>query len=88
MNQTVQQKWEVLRDSLRAELMDAIEVVVHIPGWPAVDIEQGLRWIQASVFEGFHVAFRVGKSATSATVWLKKWEFGEDEPDWSDICAA
>jgi len=88
MNQAVQQKWEALRDSLRGELVDAVEVVVRIPGWPTVGIEQGLRWIQASVFEGFYVAFRVDKSAASATVWLKKWEFGENEPDWSDICVA
>ena len=61
MNQAVQQKWEALRDSLRGELADAVEVSVRIPGWPAVGIEQGLRWIQSSVFEGFYVAFRVDK---------------------------
>ena len=88
MNPSVQQKWETLRDSLRQELGDAVEVVARIPDWPPSSIEQALRWVQASVYEGFYVAFRVERSATSATVWLKKWEFGEDEPDWSQIYAA
>lgn len=82
MNQSVQQKWETLRDNLRQQLNDATEVVVRIPGWPPATIEQGLRWMQSSVYEGFHIAFRVERSATLATVWLKKWEHGEDEPNW------
>jgi hypothetical protein len=39
-------------------------------------------------YEGFNVAFLVERSTKSATVWLKKWEFGESEPDWSEIYAA
>jgi len=53
-----------------------------------VGIEQGLRWIQASVFEGFYVAFRVDKSAALATVWLKKWEFGEMSQIGQTSCVA
>ncbi|RYD84464.1 MAG: hypothetical protein EOP84_05405 [Verrucomicrobiaceae bacterium] len=87
MNASVQEKWETLRDSLRQELSEADEVVARIPGWPPSSIEQALRWVQASVYEGFYVAFRVERSAASVTVWLKKWESGEDEPEWQQIYA-
>lgn len=75
----------MLRDGLREALQDAAEIVARIPDWPPTSIEEGMRWVQSSVYEGFYVAFRVDHSATSATVWLKKWEFGEEEPEWSQI---
>lgn len=88
MTQSVQQKWEMLRDSLRHELTGVVEIVIRIPNWPPSSIEQAFSWMQASVYEGFNVAFLVERSTKSATVWLKKWVFGESEPDWSEIYAA
>lgn len=38
--------------------------------------------MQSSVYEGFYVAFKVERAAASTIVWLKKWECGQDEPEW------
>jgi hypothetical protein len=88
MNASVQKEWEATKDSLLAELRDATEVVVRIPDWEPVGIEMGLQWMRSSIYEGFQVAFRVERSGATAKVWMKKWEFGENEPDWSRISAA
>jgi hypothetical protein len=88
MNASVQQKWEAAKDSLLSDVRDTTEVVVRIPGWKPVGIEMALQWMKSSIYQGFYVAHKVERSGTMATVWMKVWEFGKDEPDWSRICAS
>jgi hypothetical protein len=82
---SVQTRWETLRDSLLAELKVAKEIVIHIPGWRPVSIDEGLHWARSSIYEAFYVAYKVQRSDTSTIVWMKIWEFGQNEPVWSEI---
>jgi len=88
VNHPVHKKWEALRDALLDELRDASEVVVRIPRWEPVGLEEGLNWARSSIYEAFYVAYRVQWSGASATVWMKIWEFGQDEPKWEKIYEA
>jgi hypothetical protein len=78
-------KWEQSRDALLAELQGIDVVDVRIPGWQSVDLAQGLRWLQSSIYEGFSVASKVVRSGAAATIWMKIWEYGEDEPSWDSV---
>lgn len=64
----VKERWERYRDVLRLELKDAGVVTFQIPGWEPVGDEQGYRWLQASVFEGFKVAHEINWAGNAATV--------------------
>ncbi len=79
----VQNKATQLRDAIVAEFGDSEDVVCQIPGWQPVALPAALRWVEVSVCEGFYVAYRVDRSVSPATLQLKKWEFGEDEPSWT-----
>lgn len=81
----VVERWEAAKEDLLGELDIAAHVAVRIPGWEPVDLQMGLRWLQATIFEGFQVDSRITWSDGNATVWMMKWEVGEAEPDWAVI---
>ena len=81
----VQEKWELIRDKLLAEIASCNEVTCQIPDWDPVDLDVGLHWLQSSVYEGYYVDYKVYKENDSATVWFKVWEYGDEEPTWPEI---
>jgi hypothetical protein len=87
MSATVQKEWETLRDKLLKELSGASDAIFRIPRWDTVSLDEALGWIQGSICEGFCVSFKIERSDPTIVVWLKKWEDGEDEPNWRDICS-
>ena len=78
-------RWEQARARLNTEVSGCSKVECLIPGWEPESLEMGLRWLQSSICEAYHVDFRVEKRDTSATVWFKIWEYGEPEPAWDSI---
>jgi len=82
MSLEVENKWHVLPDKLENELADASNVAFQIPDWDPVPFDDGMRWIKASIYEGYYVKYRIERSKASIVVRLKKWEFGESEPEW------
>ena len=56
----------------------------RIAGWDPVDLAMGLRWLQATIYEGFLVTHRITADDSDAIVWFKRWESGDPEPDWPD----
>lgn len=77
-------RWQRNRDALQVEVAGRPHVTCRIPGWEPVDLPMGLRWLQATIYEGFYVAYRVSDGDDGATVWFKCWEYGEPEPAWSE----
>jgi hypothetical protein len=71
---TVQTRWERYRDTLGGELSSAEAISFRIPGWEPVDRDQGFRWLQASIYEGFHVSHKVDWADQAATVTFLIWE--------------
>ncbi len=82
----VEARWQSNRDTIQAEVAGRPRVSCRIPGWEPVDLAMGLRWLQASIYEGFSVSHRVTIGDAETTVWFKQWEYGEPEPVW--ICGA
>ncbi len=39
------------------------------------------------IYEGWYVDYLVEGSGSRSTLWLKLWEYGEDEPTWDDVKA-
>jgi hypothetical protein len=77
-------RWEQMRGALQAEIAGHPEVVRRIRGWEPVDLAMGLRWLQSTIYEGFSVAYRITSADEEATVWFKRWEYGEPEPSWPE----
>lgn len=67
---------------LLASLRQGQPTEVRIPGWEPVDLAQGLRWLEASIWEGFEVDWRIARSEALDTVWMRIWEPGEEPPIW------
>ncbi|MBE0462097.1 MAG: hypothetical protein ACTIDY_01530 [Halomonadaceae bacterium] len=67
-------------DELTAKVGEPEEFTFLIPGWEPVDSKQGLWWITSQLWEGFYVAYQI--DSKKKLVYLKSWEFGEDEPEW------
>lgn len=61
-------RWEQCRDALRDELLSAEAVIFRIPGWEPVGPDQGYRWLQASIYEGFQVSHEIDWANKAATV--------------------
>jgi hypothetical protein len=76
-------RWIELRDSLLKEVAGPAPVIVRIPKWQPVGLEEGLRWVQSMIYEGFYIAYKISRSDSFVTVWIKRWEYGEDEPAWT-----
>jgi hypothetical protein len=68
--------------SVAREVSGAASVLVRMPDWQPVGLDEGLHWMRESLSEGLHVASRVTWKEREATVWVKLWEHGEPEPDW------
>jgi len=71
---TVYELWEQQRDRLTTALKGADDVIVRIPDWEPVDLEEGLRWLQASHYEAFKVDHRITWKGKTATVHFAIWE--------------
>ncbi len=84
MNPVIQ-KWHDAKDALLNETAGLQEVICLIPGWKPVSLEDGMQWLRASIYEGFHVSHRIVVKNGSSLVQFKIWEFGEDEPDYDQI---
>ncbi|WP_417863049.1 hypothetical protein [Vreelandella venusta] len=67
-------------DEFTAKIREPKEFTFHIPGWKPVDSKQGLWWITSQLWEGFNVAYQIDSERKQ--VYLKFWEFGEEEPGW------
>lgn len=54
-----------------------------MPGWEPVTVPAIYDWLRLHIYEGFYVSFLVEGNV----VWVKEWEFGNDEPSWDSIKA-
>lgn len=79
---SVVEKWETMRDELLGQLAGSEHIECLIPGWEPVDMSTGLRWLQATIFEAFYVAYQIDELADRKRVQFKAWEFGQAEPPW------
>lgn len=58
MDRGVEDKWLDAKANLLALIGGREPVRCLIPGWEPVDLAMGLRWLQASIYEGFHVGYQ------------------------------
>ena len=82
-NPEVEARWLSVRAEVESALDGRTEVIARVPGWEPTDLATALHWLQMHVYEGFHVSFLVDRE----TLWLKEWEFGDDEPTWDEVKA-
>lgn len=86
MNPEVEAFWRALRDAITRDVGDD-SPVARIPTWPPTTVDQALEWARTSVYEGWYVAHLLERSEGLATLWMKVWEFGDDEPTWAAVKA-
>ena len=84
MNPEVEARWVELRRAIERDLDDA-DAVARVPTWPPTTVEAALEWARTSVHEGWSVTHLVDRSEEPTTLWMKVWEFGDDEPTWDDV---
>jgi hypothetical protein len=87
MNPEVLGRWERCRVGIAQAVAGADRVIVRIPGWPPVGLDEGLEWCRINIYEGFFVAYLAEQVERDTVLWLKVWEFGCDEPEWSIVKA-
>ncbi|MBW3547017.1 MAG: hypothetical protein KY452_02630 [Actinobacteria bacterium] len=56
-------------------------IAVRIPEWEPVDLDAGSLWFGARIDEGWYVGYRACAQNGHVDLWMKYWEYGEDEPD-------
>jgi hypothetical protein len=88
MNPEVVARWEERRSAILAAVEGADHVTTRIPGWEPGDLDQALWWVRVNIYEGFYVGHLVEQDELGTTLWLKNWEFGDDEPDWPSVKAS
>ena len=86
MNPQVETRWTGLRDDITRDVGDG-PAVARIPTWPPTTVDRALEWARTSVFEGWSVTHLVERTEGSTTLWLKVWEFKDDEPNWAAVKA-
>lgn len=74
VNRTAEERWTEHRDGLLQELVAAAEIVIRIPGWDPVGLDEGLRWLQSTHYEGFKVGHQIEWAGRRATVAFDPWE--------------
>lgn len=79
------ERWENAKRSLLADVGMRSPVHVHIPGWQPVSLEEGLQWLQASLFEAFRVDWKLTETGDAGELWMRIWEPDEAAPDWGSI---
>lgn len=73
------------REAFLHAVRDADAVSCRVPGAEdPVDLAGGLRWLEASLKEGFAVDFRVVRSDGEVEVSLVRWDEDERQPDWPE----
>jgi len=80
-----EQKWQDARNRLMAETAGFAQVECRIPRWEPVDLAMGLKWLQSSICEGYYVRHRITSLGDKAIVHFKIWEFGDAEPEFTDV---
>jgi hypothetical protein len=68
MERGVEDKWLEARANLLALIGGHESVRCLIPGWEPADLATGLRWLQASIYEGFHVGFERADDDAGMTI--------------------
>ncbi|WP_298189799.1 hypothetical protein [Novosphingobium sp.] len=74
MGLSAEERWIEHRDRLLAELGDVNDVTVEIPGWQPVDLNEGLRWLNASHFEALKVDHELIRAENETVVRFRSWE--------------
>jgi hypothetical protein len=57
--------------------------IIKIPNWEPVNLTDGLTWIRSTIYEGYYVKWRIVNSMRNKYIELLKWEYGEEEPDFT-----
>jgi hypothetical protein len=70
---------------LRRDVATYEAVSVRLPQQPLCDLADGLVWLVEMASEGWYLDYKVEATADGATVWVKRWEFGEAEPAWEEV---
>jgi len=68
MERGVEEKWLEARTNLLALVGGHESVRCFIPGWEPVDLATGLRWLQASIYEGFQVGYERADDGTGMAI--------------------
>ena len=74
-----------LARQLRRDVAAFDEVSVRLPGQQPCDLPDGLVWLVEMAAEGWYLAYEVEATNSTATVWVKQWEFGQPEPRWDTV---
>jgi hypothetical protein len=57
MDRGVEDHWLESKENLLALIGGREQVIFVIPGWEPVNLDMGLRWLQASIYEGLRVGY-------------------------------
>lgn len=58
MDRGVEDRWLEARANLLALIGGREPVICLVPGWDPVDLAVALRWLQASIYEGFLIGYQ------------------------------
>jgi hypothetical protein len=86
MNPDVEARWFELCEAIERDLGDT-KAVARVPTWPPTAVEVALEWARTSIYEGWYVSHLVDRNEAPTTLWMKVWEFGDDEPTWDAVKA-
>ncbi|RDD83545.1 hypothetical protein DVJ77_02925 [Dyella tabacisoli] len=68
MDRGVEDRWLEARANLLALVGGREPVTCLIPEWESVDLAMGLRWLQASIYEGFLVGYQGADDGAGVTI--------------------
>lgn len=81
----VEDRWLRTRAAVQNAVGETTAVEGRIPGWEPTSLDETLDWLRVHVYEGYYVAFHAVPHENGLTLWVKEWEYGEDEPSWDGI---
>jgi hypothetical protein len=82
MNESESKYEEIKEKILEISNMENIESII-IPNWNPVSIEEGIKWIRSTIFEGYYVKYRIKKIEDKKYIEVINWEYGEEEPNFA-----
>jgi hypothetical protein len=63
------------------------QIVVRIPDWDDVSLDEGATWFDSRIENGWYVDYRACPDGTRVIIWMKYWEYGDSEPGFPRVSA-
>ncbi|QOV94260.1 hypothetical protein [Novosphingobium sp. ES2-1] len=74
MSKSAQQRWSDHRDRILEDIGSRKIARVEIPGWQPVSFDEGMRWLQATHYEGFKADHNLLANGEALILQLRSWE--------------